>query len=83
MKLYLMTTALVGLLASHSSFAETNSGARIRFAAGKIIVAQSYCKICSDQRLDCVVRCNGAGACIQNCDDDFRLCTERACQYRR
>ena len=43
-------------------------------------VAQSYCAICGNQRTDCVLRCNGSGACIQSCDDDYQLCVERACR---
>jgi hypothetical protein len=43
-------------------------------------IAQSYCAICGSDRTNCVVRCNGSGACIQNCDDDYRLCVERACR---
>lgn len=70
------------LLASSSGFAQTNSSP-VRSANGKIILAQSYCKMCGDQRSDCVLRCNGAGVCIQNCDVDYQLCTERACQPRR
>ena len=30
-----------------------------------------------------VLKCNGAGACIQSCGYDYELCVERACQYRR
>ena len=52
-------------------------------ATGKITVAQSYCRMCADDRTTCVIKCNGAGVCIQNCDYDYRLCVERACQYRR
>jgi hypothetical protein len=70
------------LLTSSSGFAQTNS-TKLSFANGKIVVAQSYCKMCGDQRTDCVLRCNGGGACIQNCDIDYQLCTERACQPGR
>ena len=52
-------------------------------ATGKFTVAQSYCRMCADDRTTCVIKCNGAGVCIQNCDYDYRLCVERACQYRR
>jgi hypothetical protein len=54
-----------------------------RAATGKITVAQSYCRMCADDRTTCVIKCNGAGTCIQNCDYDYQLCVERACQYRR
>ena len=70
------------LLASYNAFAQTNA-TPLNFVNGNIVVAQSYCKMCGDQRIDCVVRCNGAGACIQNCDVDYQLCTERACRPRR
>jgi hypothetical protein len=43
-------------------------------------IAQSYCAICGNDRTDCVLRCNGSGACIQNCDNDYRICVERACR---
>lgn len=75
--------ALIAMLLTGSSgFAQTNS-TPLRFTNGKIVVAQSYCKMCGDQRTDCVLRCNGAGTCIQNCDVDYQLCTERACRPRR
>lgn len=73
---------IVMLFASGSASAQVNS-TPLGFSNGKIVVAQSYCKMCGDQRTDCVVRCNGSGACIQNCDVDFQLCKERACQPRR
>lgn len=66
------------LVTSGPALAENNATA-LRVVNGKIVVAQSYCKICDDQRTDCVLRCNGAGACIQKCDDDYELCKERAC----
>lgn len=70
------------LLTSGSAFGETNA-TPLKFVNGRIVVAQSYCAMCDDQRTACVLKCNGAGACIQNCDDDYLLCRERACQYRR
>jgi hypothetical protein len=81
---YLMKSIVLSimLLASGTALAQTNS-TLLNIANGKIVVAQSYCKMCGDQRTDCVVRCNGSGACIQNCDVDYQLCTERACQPRR
>jgi hypothetical protein len=42
--------------------------------------AQSYCAMCGNERTSCVIGCNGSGACIQNCDNDYRLCVERACR---
>jgi hypothetical protein len=60
-----------------------NNTAPLKFANGKFILAQSYCRMCDNQRTSCVLKCNGAGTCIQNCDYDFQLCREAACQYRR
>ena len=70
------------LLVTGNAFAGTNATPLV-LADGKIVVAQSYCRMCGDQRTDCVIRCNGAGACIRNCDEDYQLCRERACQDRR
>jgi hypothetical protein len=50
---------------------------------GEIILAQSYCAMCGDQRTACILKCNGAGSCIQTCDNDYLLCRQVACQYRR
>jgi hypothetical protein len=48
--------ALIAMLLTGSSgFAQTNS-TPLRFTNGKIVVAQSYCKMCGDQRTDCVLR---------------------------
>jgi hypothetical protein len=69
------------LLTAGEAWAATNA-TQLKFVNGKIVVAQSRCQMCDDQRTDCVVRCNGSGACIQSCNDDYQLCTERACQDR-
>lgn len=53
-----------------------------RFKNGKLIVAQSHCAMCRDERTACVIKCNGSGTCIGNCDNDYQLCVERACRYR-
>jgi hypothetical protein len=79
MKFIVLWTMLV---ASGPVLAASNATA-LQFVDGKIVVAQSYCRICGDQRTECVLRCNGAGACVQNCDNDYQLCTERACRDRR
>lgn len=55
----------------------------IRLENGKLVVAQSYCAMCANDRTTCVAKCNGAGACIQGCDNDYQLCVERACRGRR
>jgi hypothetical protein len=70
------------LITSGASLADT-SASRFRVENGRIVVAQSYCRMCADDRTYCVTKCNGAGTCIQNCDYDFQLCRERNCQYRR
>jgi hypothetical protein len=72
---------VAALLVNAAAFGENASP--VPMLNGKIIVAQSRCAICADQRTDCVMRCNGAGACIQGCDDDYQLCTERACRDQR
>lgn len=75
-------TLVVTLLASGWAFSDADASA-LKFANGRIVVAQSYCALCESQHTECVLKCNGAGACIQNCDNDFQLCRERACQFRR
>ncbi|AUC99048.1 MULTISPECIES: hypothetical protein [Bradyrhizobium] len=55
----------------------------IRLENGKLVIAQSYCAMCATDRTTCVTKCNGSGACIQNCDNDYQLCVERACRGRR
>jgi len=70
------------LLATEASLAGT-AASHFRAVNGKITVAQSYCRMCADDRTTCIIKCNGAGTCIQNCDYDYQLCTERACRYRR
>ena len=77
-----ISIALATLFSNGASFADSNAS-RFRVEHGRIVVAQSYCRMCSDQRTECVLKCNGAGTCIQSCDYDFQLCVERACQYRR
>ncbi|QOZ59568.1 hypothetical protein XH86_13120 [Bradyrhizobium guangdongense] len=55
---------------------------RLRVEHGKFIVAQSYCGMCTDVRTACVLKCNGAGGCIQRCDDEFLYCREQNCGRR-
>ena len=74
--------ALMLFVAGEASLADT-ALSRLRAATGKITVAQSYCRMCADDRTTCVLKCNGGGSCIQNCDYDYQLCAERSCQYRR
>lgn len=56
--------------------------AHLRFERGKLVVAQSYCGMCADARTACVLKCNGAGACIQRCDEDYLACREQNCGRR-
>jgi hypothetical protein len=51
----------------------------LRTGQKHIVLAQSFCAVCKDNRTYCVIKCNGSGICIQNCDNDYRLCAERAC----
>jgi hypothetical protein len=61
------------LFMSGASFADANA-TRFQIANGKIIVAQSYCGICADGNTACRLGCNGAGACLQACNDKYRDC---------
>ena len=82
MRAPVVAVAMLLVLGGEASLADTASSS-FRAATGKITVAQSYCRMCADDRTTCVIKCNGAGVCIQNCDYDYQLCVERACQYRR
>ena len=81
MRVLVIAVAML-LVAGEATLANTASS-YFRAATGKITVAQSYCRMCADDRTNCVIKCNGAGVCIQNCDYDYQLCVERACRYRR
>ena len=70
------------LLIGGTSFAETNA-TPAKVKNGKIVIAQSYCRMCFDARESCILRCNGAGLCIQRCNDDLEDCIEQNCRYRR
>lgn len=60
-----------------------NNASRFKIDNGRIIVAQSYCGICSDNATACRLACNGSGTCIQACDDALRDCREQNCGLRR
>jgi hypothetical protein len=75
-----LIVALITLLSANGFSRADSNASRFRVEHGRIVVAQSYCRRCDDQRTECVLKCNGAGACIQNCDNDYQLCTERACR---
>ena len=63
------------------SLADTNVS-RFKMENGRIIVAQTYCGMCSDSATACRLACNGAGTCIQACDDRLRECREQNCGVR-
>jgi hypothetical protein len=77
MRIALALMAFVFMLSEALSVEQTASNPRIMRGT---TIAQSYCAICGNDRTNCVVNCNGSGACIQNCDNDYRLCVERACR---
>ena len=57
---------------------------RSQVVPGKTIVAQSYCGICAEANTSCRLGCNGAGACIQACNDHYRDCLrQNFCGHRR
>lgn len=66
---------------SGASLADSNASL-FKLENGRIILAQSYCAICSDNASACRLACNGAGACIQACDDRLRECREQNCGVR-
>lgn len=76
----IITLCMVGLSTS-TSFAEINRTS-LKVENGKIVVAQSYCRMCSDTRTSCIIQCNGAGACIQRCYDAYQDCVEQNCRFR-
>jgi hypothetical protein len=77
---YFMALGMLVLMMSTSSADENAS--RFRTENGKIIVAQTYCGICDDNRSSCQLGCNGAGACIQTCYAKYRDCREQNCGSR-
>jgi hypothetical protein len=79
MKFVIAAFALLAM--SGVSLAET-SASRFKFENGRIIVAQSYCVLCSDSATACRLSCNGSGTCIQACDDALRDCREQNCGAR-
>jgi len=80
MKCFLALGMLV--LMTSAALADANAS-RFRIENGKMVVAQSYCGMCADNRTSCQLGCNGAGACIQACDDQYRDCREQNCGSRR
>jgi hypothetical protein len=74
--------ALAILLVTTSAPLASENASRLRIENGKIVVAQSYCRMCEDSRTSCQLGCNGAGACIQTCEDRFIDCRELNCGSR-
>jgi hypothetical protein len=67
------------LLIAGPSFADAS---RFRIENGKVVIAQSACGICDNNRTSCVLACNGGGACIQACDNQYMDCTRENCRRR-
>jgi hypothetical protein len=77
----LMIAAFTILSMSGAALAD-NATSRFKIQNGRIIVAQSYCGMCFDSATACRLGCNGAGTCIQACDDRLRECREQNCGSR-
>jgi len=75
-----VVVALVVLLSSCGTSSATTNVNLLRFDNRKIVVAQSYCEMCSNARTSCQLGCNGAGKCIQACDDQYRECRLQNCR---
>ena len=60
-----------------------NNATQFKIDKGRVIVAQTYCRICFDNATACRLSCNGSGTCIQACDDALSDCREQNCGYRR
>jgi hypothetical protein len=69
------------LFMTSTSLADANAS-RFRIENGKIVIAQSACGICDNNRTSCVLACNGGGTCIQACDDQYRDCARENCRRR-
>jgi hypothetical protein len=77
-----LVAAVTVLSMSGASLADDNAS-RFKIDNGRIILAQSYCRICSDNATACRLACNGSGTCIQACNDALRDCLELNCGLRR
>jgi hypothetical protein len=75
--------AMLTVLSMTGVSAADNNSSQFRFDNGRIILAQSYCAICSDNATACRLACNGSGTCIQACDDALKECREQNCGVRR
>jgi hypothetical protein len=72
MRCVISTTAML-LLLTASSLADADA-THFKIGNGEIVVAQSSCGICANNRTSCQLGCNGAGTCIQACDVQYREC---------
>ena len=77
------TIAAVALLWMGGTTLADDNANRFKIKNGRIVVAQSYCGMCFDSATTCRLACNGAGTCIQACDDALRECREQNCGLRR
>jgi hypothetical protein len=75
--------AVATVLAMSTVSLADNNASQFKIDNGRIILAQTYCGICSDNATACRLACNGSGACIQGCDDALRDCRELNCGFRR
>lgn len=75
------SAAIVVISMCGASFAD-DSASRFKIENGRIILAQSYCGMCADNATSCRLACNGAGLCIQACDEKLRDCREQNCGMR-
>jgi hypothetical protein len=67
-------TALCVLLFMRGAASADVGASRFKISNGKIIVAQTDCGICAEGNTSCRLECNGAGACLQACDEHYRDC---------
>ena len=74
--------AVVTVLSMSAESLADNNASRFKLEGGRIVVAQTYCGMCSDSATACRLACNGAGTCIQACDDRLRECREQNCGVR-
>jgi hypothetical protein len=75
-----LISALGMLLCMYGTSLADINATRLRNENGKIIVAQSYCGMCANTNTSCRLACNGAGTCIQACDDQNRECARQNCR---
>jgi len=60
------------------------AGDRSQVDHRKTVVAQNYCGLCAETNTSCRLGCNGAGTCIQTCNDRYSDCLrQNFCGHRR